>query len=73
MFAFLAAASFFATAFSLAQTQPSNLTARQQFLRKLVAAAEERTHHIVRYDPPTFAFRIPAAMFPRIPAYAPMR
>jgi hypothetical protein len=36
---------------SLAQTQPTNRSARQEFLRKLVAAAEERTHHIVRYDP----------------------
>lgn len=36
---------------SLAQTQSANLTARQQFLKKLVAAAEERTHRTVRYDP----------------------
>lgn len=36
---------------SLAQTQPANLTARKEFLKKLVAAAEERTHHTVRYDP----------------------
>ena len=33
---------------SLAQN--ASLTPRQKFLRKLVAAAEERTHHIVRYD-----------------------
>lgn len=50
VFAFLAAAFFLLTTFSIAQTQPANLTVRQQFLRKLVAAAEERTHHIVRYD-----------------------
>jgi hypothetical protein len=50
MFAFFAAAYFIATTFSIAQTQPARLTARQQFLKKLVAAAEERTHHIVRYD-----------------------
>ena len=36
---------------SLAQTQSANRTARQQFLKKLVAAAEERTHRAVRYDP----------------------
>jgi uncharacterized protein len=36
---------------ALAQTQPANLTSRQEFLKKLVAAAEERTHHTVRYDP----------------------
>jgi hypothetical protein len=27
------------------------VNARQEFLKKLVAAAEERTHHTVRYDP----------------------
>ena len=36
---------------SLAQTQTLSLTKHQEFLKKLVAAAEERTHHIVRYDP----------------------
>src|SRR5690242_4450832 len=36
---------------SLAQSQSANLTARQQFLIRLVAAAEERTRHTVRYDP----------------------
>ena len=46
----LFAAAFFFT-IAIAQTQPAKLTARQQFLKKLVAAAEERTHHIVRYDP----------------------
>ena len=40
----------FATS-STAQTQTTVLTARQEFLKKLVVAAEERTHHIVRYDP----------------------
>ncbi|HKW35411.1 MAG TPA: DUF1287 domain-containing protein [Candidatus Acidoferrum sp.] len=47
----LAAALTLLATSSLAQTQPASLTARQEFLRKLVAAAEERTHHIVRYDP----------------------
>lgn len=51
VFAFFAAAFFFVTAPSIAQTQPANPTTRQQFLTKLVAAAEERTQHIVRYDP----------------------
>src|SRR5215472_7027169 len=44
-----AALALFAS--SLAQTQKPNPSAREQFLRKFVAAAEERTHHIVRYDP----------------------
>jgi uncharacterized protein YijF (DUF1287 family) len=34
-----------------AQTGTSDASARQEFLKKLVAAAEERTHHTVRYDP----------------------
>jgi hypothetical protein len=34
-----------------AQTPNAEASARQEFLKKLVAAAEERTHHTVRYDP----------------------
>ena len=34
-----------------AQTNPANSMTRQEFLDKLVAAAIERTNHIVRYDP----------------------
>ena len=51
VFGTFAAALTFIAAPSLAQTQPANLTARQEFLKKLVAAAEERTNHTVRYDP----------------------
>lgn len=51
VFASFAPVFFFVTAFSIAQTQPSSQTARQEFLKKLVTAAEERTHHVVRYDP----------------------
>lgn len=47
----IAAALTFVAGHSLAQTQQGNPTERQEFLKKLVAAAEERTHHIVRYDP----------------------
>jgi uncharacterized protein len=47
---FAAALTLFA-GLSLAQTRSANLTARQELLKKLVAAAEERTHHVVRYDP----------------------
>ena len=36
---------------SAAQSQTAGVNGRQEFLRKLVAAAEERTHHSVRYDP----------------------
>lgn len=36
---------------SSAQTPSADASARQEFLKKLVAAAEERTHHTVRYDP----------------------
>ena len=48
---FLAAAFFFIPALSTAQTQPASTTSRKEFLKRLVDAAEERTHHIVRYDP----------------------
>jgi uncharacterized protein len=34
-----------------AQTGPALPVARKEFLKKLVAAAVERTHHLVRYDP----------------------
>ena len=36
---------------ALAQDPPAVSPARQQFLQKIVDAAVERTHHIVRYDP----------------------
>jgi uncharacterized protein YijF (DUF1287 family) len=34
-----------------AQGKPGELAAREMFLKKLVAAAVERSHHAVRYDP----------------------
>ncbi len=34
-----------------AQAIPGNSATKQQFLRRLVTAAIERTHHTVRYDP----------------------
>jgi uncharacterized protein YijF (DUF1287 family) len=34
-----------------AQVQPTEAAARQEFLKKLVAAAVERAQHMVRYDP----------------------
>lgn len=36
---------------SLAHGQTANLARRQEFLKRFVAAAEERTRHAVRYDP----------------------
>ena len=51
LFAALTTALLFFTASSIAQTKTANVTARQEFLRKLVVAAEERTSHTVRYDP----------------------
>jgi len=47
----LAGTLLLVAATSLAQTRTSAANARQEFLKKLVAAAEERTHHTVRYDP----------------------
>ena len=51
IFASLTAALLFIAAFAAAQTPTPSRTPRQEFLKKLVAAAEERTHHTVRYDP----------------------
>lgn len=35
----------------MAQTRTTKPNARQDFLKRLVTAAEERTHHTVRYEP----------------------
>ena len=43
--------AIFAAALSLAQANPAESSAHQDFLKRLVAAAIERTHHTVRYDP----------------------
>src|ERR1700758_2464850 len=51
IFASLTAALLFIAAFAAAQTPSPSRTPRQAFLKKLVAAAEERTHHTVRDDP----------------------
>ena len=47
----LAVALVLASAAAMAQTRTAEPTARQEFLKRLAAAAEERTHHVVRYDP----------------------
>jgi hypothetical protein len=39
------------TALTRAQTTPPTSASHQEFMRQLVAAAVERTHHSVRYDP----------------------
>lgn len=48
-----AAILFLALQFSpaLAQTRPLESAAQQKFLQQLVAAANDRTNHFVRYDP----------------------
>jgi uncharacterized protein YijF (DUF1287 family) len=66
LFATSAAALTLIAASSIAQTQPTNRTAREEFLRKLVAAAEERTHHIVRYDPAYVRIPYPGGDVPHI-------
>ncbi len=47
----LAVALVFVSTLAWAQTRPKGSSSRQEFLTKLVAAAVERTHHEVRYDP----------------------
>lgn len=49
--AFAGALVLAAASVSAAQTRTAPTNARQEFLRKLAAAAEERTHHTVHYDP----------------------
>jgi uncharacterized protein YijF (DUF1287 family) len=41
----------FTGAVAFAQTNPVESEAQKQFVKRLVAAAEERTHHAVRYEP----------------------
>jgi uncharacterized protein YijF (DUF1287 family) len=48
--AFLALLLAFCATTSWAQTRPAETRAQQEFLKRLVAAAMERTHHVVRYD-----------------------
>jgi hypothetical protein len=40
-----------AVSLSFAQTGKTDQQTKQEFLKRLVAAAEERAHHAVRYDP----------------------
>jgi len=42
--------AFFAACFAFAQQPPPAGEAQQQFLKRFVAAAMERTNHLVRYD-----------------------
>jgi hypothetical protein len=49
---------------SVAQVPPAETTARQEFLKKLVAAAAERSHHTVRYDPAYVRIPYPAGDVP---------
>jgi len=47
----LAGGFVLAAALAAAQTLNVEASARREFLKKLVAAVEERTHRTVRYDP----------------------
>jgi hypothetical protein len=44
-------AAMLAGVLAQAQANPGELRVHQEFLRRLAAAAIERTHHVVRYDP----------------------
>ena len=50
---------------STAQTRNPQATAQREFLKKLAAAAEERTHHTVRYDPAYVRIPYPGGDVPR--------
>src|SRR5437016_11248969 len=69
VFAILAAAITLIAASSTAQTQTASLTPRQEFLKELVAAAEERTQHTVRYDPAYVRIPNPGGAVPENPAF----
>jgi hypothetical protein len=49
---------------SATHAQNAEMGARQEFLKKLVVAAEERTHHTVRYDPAYVRIPYPAGDVP---------
>ena len=49
--ALVAPAAMLTEVLALAQANTGNPGAHQEFLKRLVAAAIERTHHAVRYDP----------------------
>lgn len=49
---------------AIVNAQPSDAAARRQFLRNLVAAAVERTHHEVTYDPGYVAIAYPGGDVP---------
>jgi len=51
LFALLAVATVAAFAHVAAQSDSQQSATRAEFLHQLVAAAIERTHHVVRYDP----------------------
>ena len=65
LFAILVAVVLYLAASCVAQAQNAGLAARQEFLKKLVAAAEERTHHIVRYDPAYIRIPYPGGDVPQ--------
>ena len=69
------AALLLATQASTAHTQvrSRDLAARQAFLKKLAAAAEERSHHAVRYDPANVKIPYPGGDVPSDTAFAPTR
>src|SRR5882724_1161217 len=47
----IAVAAMVAASLALAQANASESSVQQEFLKRFVAAAIERTHHTVRYDP----------------------
>ncbi len=53
-----------AAAASVAQVNSRGIAARQEFLKKLVAAAVERSRHTVRYDPAYVRIPYPAGDVP---------
>src|SRR5438874_227867 len=66
LIAALAAPLVLMAAASMTQTHAGNTAAWQDFLKELVAAAEDRTHHTVRYDPAYVRIPYPGGEVPHI-------
>jgi uncharacterized protein YijF (DUF1287 family) len=62
--ALLVSAAMFAAVVGIGQAVPSESSAHLEFLKRFVAAAIERTHHTVRYDPAYVKIPYPAGDVP---------
>ena len=62
-----------AVSLSFAQSGKVDPQTKQEFLKRLVAAAEERSHHAVRYDPAYVRIPYPGGDVPGDTGFARMK